>query len=511
MTPRLRILAWRGALLAAAALALAHVPSARADVVTVKGGKVHEGKVVSQDEAKVVIETTFEGRLEVPRADVVKVDTSTPPLREQFAFRFESAKDVAALVELTGWAKGKGFTREIADVWRKVLVLDPANVRAHKALGHVKVGAAWLTPEEKAKADVAAEEAALRAKGLVPYDGRWVTPEEKEALEKGLLKDGDEWVTEEVWHRRRGERRVGDAWVRVGETEGRERAKVLTTALSEEIHALWGPSVDLFHNLSPEEAAACLDAAEKASTAFRRLVRAAPEDKIDDLRVEVLCAHRAPTYARYAEKFAEESEVAKLGPAFETWANQASKARSFWWPHPVAATGQYLFPNTLVVLQSAVAHNLTQVLLVRYRFNVRFSSHWLTEGLAYHVEMATMAQSHTYTVGRGGIPGGADPALWQDSTNWRAQLKALVMAGADSPFPRLATARADGFSLPDLVKAWSVVDMLVALDAGKFKAFIDASKEKDRDEQEALRTAYGMDYRQVEERWRRWVDAGFQP
>jgi hypothetical protein len=480
-------------------------------VVTVKGGTTYEGKVVSQDDAKVVIETTFDGRREVPRADVVKVDTTVPPLRDQLAFRLAAAKDVAALVDVAGWARGKGFAAEVAEVWRKVLVLDPANVRAHKALGHVKVGAAWLSPEEKARADVAAEEAALRAKGLVPYEGRWVTPEEKAALEKGLVKDGDEWVTEEVWHRRRGERRVGDAWVRVGEAEGRARGEALSKALGEEVRVLWGPSTDLFHDLSPEEAAACLDAAERATAAFRRLLRPGPDDKVDDLRVEVFCAHRAPTYARYVEKFAEEAQVARLGPAFETWANQASRARSFWWPHPVAACGQYLFPNTLPVLTSAVAHNVTQVLLVRYRFNVRFSSHWLTEGLAYHVEMATLAQSHTYTVGRGGIPGGADPATWQDSAKWREQLKALVVAGADTPFPRLAAARADGFSLPDLVKAWSVVDMLVALDAGRFKAFVDASKERNRDEEEALRAAYGMDYRQVEERWRRWVDAGFQP
>lgn len=506
----LRPLPWRGALLAAALAALLGAP-ALADVVTVKGGRSFEGKVVAQDADKVVIETTFDGRHEVPRAEVLKVDTTVPPLREQLAFRLAAAGDVQALQDLAGWARGKGFKAEVDEVWRKVLVLDPRNAKAHKALGHLKVGEAWLTPEQKAEADRAAEEAAQRAKGLVPHEGRWVTPQEKEALEKGLVRDGDDWVTEEEFHRRRGERRVDGQWVRVGEAEGKARGEALAKALGQEVGVLWGPHVDLFHDLAPEEAAACLDAAEKAVVGFTRLLRPVPGDRLDDLRIEVFCAHKAPTYARYVERFADEAQVARIAPQFETWSSQASKARSFWWPHPVAACGQYLFPNTLPVLQSAVAHNVVQILLVRYRFNVRFSSHWLTEGLAYHLEMATLGRSHTFTVGRSGIAGGGDPASWQDSAKWRDLLKAQALAGGDSPFPRLAVVRADGFTLPDLVKAWSVVDLLVSIDPARFKAFVDATKEKDRDEQDALRTAYGMDYRQVEERWRQWIGAGAPP
>jgi hypothetical protein len=507
---RLRPLPWRGALLGAAAVALLGGP-ARADVVTLKGGKTLEGKVVEQDADHVVVETTFDGRREVPRAEVVKVDTTVPPLREQLAFRLAGAADVAALTDLAAWAKGKGFQKEVDDVWRKVVALDPRNAKAHKALGHVRVGDAWLTPEEKAEADRAAEEAAQRAKGLVPYEGRWVTPTEKEALEKGLVRDGDEWVTEAEFHRRRGERAVDGRWVRVGEAEGRARGQALSKAIGEEVQALWGPHVDLFHDLSAQEGAACLDAAEKAAGAFLRLMRPVPADRLDDLRIEVFCANKAPTYARYVERFAEEAQVARIAPQFESWASQASKARSFWWPHPVAACGQYLFPNTLAVLQSAVAHNVTQILLVRYRFNVRFSSQWLTEGLAYHVEMATLGRSLTFTIGRAGIGGGGDPAAWQDSAKWRDLLKAQALAGGDTPFPRLARARADGFSLPDLVKAWSVVDLLVAIDPAKFKAFVDATKEKGRDEEDALRAAYGLDFRQLEARWRQSIGGGAPP
>src|SRR5438552_5038461 len=106
----------RAALAGALVAALAAVPAGRAagDVVTTKDGKTYEGKVVSQDDAKVVVETTFDGAKELPRADVKSVDTTTPPLRDQLAYRAGQAKgDAPALVELTAWAKSKGFSKEI--------------------------------------------------------------------------------------------------------------------------------------------------------------------------------------------------------------------------------------------------------------------------------------------------------------------------------------------------------------------------------------------------------------
>jgi hypothetical protein len=84
---------------------------------------------------------------------------------------------------------------------------------------------------------------------------------------------------------------------------------------------------------------------------------------------------------------------------------------------------------------------------------------------------------------------------------------------------------------PDLVKSWSVVDYLVRQDRTKFKAFVDGTKadldeaararfDVDKDnriddkervaiEEEALVKATGLNYRQLDEKWRAWVTAGF--
>lgn len=497
----------------AAGLAVAGLDGgvATAHEVRTRAGKVLEGKIVSQDGDVVVIETTFDGRKEVPKADVAAVDTSSPPLREQLAFRIDAAKDVPALLAVHDWAKARGFKPELLDVWRKVLTVDPSYVRARKALGHVLVDKRWMTPEEKAAADAAAHEAAMKAKGLVLHEGRWVTPEEKDALEKGLVKDGDAWVTEEVFHARRGEKKVDGVWVRVGEAEGKARAAALTKALETPMVALWGPHVDLIHELGPDEAAAVLEAAEKVATGFDRLFRPGPEDKLDGLRVEVVVPHKAPTYARFVREFAREQEIEKM-KGLETWATSASKMKSFWWTDPRAAIGAFLFPNTLQVLKSTVAHSMTYVLLNRYRFNFRFSTPWLAEGLAYHLEIAGVGPSSAFTIGRAGIPGGGDPTAWQDTTRWPELLRGAVLSGQDTPLPRLVLEKADGLSLVDLAKSWSVVDYLVRLDAAKFKAFVDGTKaHRDDPEEGALKAAYGFDFRTLETRWRAAVTEAAAP
>ena len=485
--------------------------AARADLVTTKDGKTFEGKVTVADADHVVIETTFEGTKEVLRSAVKSVDTTTPPLRSQLAYRLEhAAGDAAALTALVDWAKSMGFSKEIDDVWKALVAADPKNTKAHKALGHVKVGEVWMTPEEKAAADKAAEEAALRAKGLVPYDGRWVTPEEKAALEKGLKKDGDDWVTEDEWHRRRGETKVGRDWVRVGEKEGKAHAEAIATALSVSLEYLWGPHVDVVHELKPEEGKAVLDGAEKAITAFRSLLKPGEKDGLEGWRIEIGCFQKPPTYARYVARFADENGVAKM-KGFEGWARQAGRMPSFWWSDPVAAVGTSLSRDPVKTVVSTVCHDLVLVLLSRYKFNYRFSSLWLQEGIAYQAEMASIGYSTTYTVGRGkSAASGLDLSAWQQSGKWKESLKTQVAAGQDSPLSRLTSAKAGELTLVDLVKCWSVVDWLVRLDPKKFKTFLDATKDnRDAPEVDALKAAYGFDWTGADTKWKAFVQGGF--
>ncbi len=493
--------------LAILALGLASVS---ADVVTTTDGKSYEGAVTSQEGGKVVIETTFDGTKEFARAEVKSVDTSAPPLRKQLAFRLEQAKDVAALTALVDWAKAKGFKPELLDVWKKVLTVDPNHGKAHKALGHVLVGKVWMTPEEKAAADAAAQDAANRAKGLVPYQGRWVTPAEKEALEKGLLKDGDDWVTEDEFHRRRGESKVDGRWIRVGEAEAKARGAALSKELGLTLKVEWAPHVDFFHELEPADAKATLEATEKVALAFHRLLRPGPDDKLDGVRIGLHCFQKAPTYARFCEAFGKEADVASI-PGLETWARQAGRVRGFLWPKPGPVIGSYLFPYKPPELASYAAHAGALALLARYRYDYKKPAPgWLAEGLAYQLELEANGRTDTYNVLRAGVAGGGDPGPWMEFGKWKDALKAAVAATQDTPAPRLMAFSDDQFQLPDLVKSWSLVTFLIRLDRAKFKTFVDGVKVRDATVEQALKDAYNVDPRALEARWRAWVEGGFQ-
>ncbi len=510
-TPARTRVACASAAVFAIAAALVPTPS-RADVVTAMDGTTYEGKVVSQDDATVVIETTFDGRKEIPRSQVKDVDTRTPPLREQLAYRLGAAKDAPALLDVASWAKAKGFTKELDDVWRKVLEVDPKNAKAHKSLGHVKVGDAWMTPEEKAAADKAAEEAAQRAKGLVPHQGRWVTPQEKEALEKGLIKDGDVWVTEDEWHARRGEKKVDGQWVRVGEKEAKERAAVIGKATGTTLAVHWSPHVDLLTEVEDKDAKPVLEAAEKAVAAFLAIVKPEPSEPVNEIRIQVVLFQKSTAYGRFVAFFDKEQQIASMGGPMETWAKRTAKERAFWWAEAPCTSGHYLFPNTPKVVGSNAAHDVAQILLTRWRYNYAFPSWWLLEAVSYLVEVEAQGFSASFNVGKGGGAGtgSGDPTEWTESEKWKTSLKTLVAAGQDTPFSRIAKAQFGQFSMTDLVKCWSVVDYLHKSDPAKFRAFLEGSKGKGVVEEDALKKAYGLDYAGVDAKWRAFVQGGFK-
>lgn len=499
------------------ALALLLVASAplAADVVTLADGRTLEGKVVEQDDAHVVIETTFQGRQDVPRAQVKSVDTRTLPLREQLAFRREQAgNDPVKLWSLYDWCKSSGFTDELRPLLEQIVRQKPDDAKARKALGHAKVDGRWMSPEEQAVHEQARHEAEMRAKGLVPYKDRWVTPQEQEALEKGLVKDGEEWVTPDELHKRRGERLVDGAWVRVGEAEAKAYAADASNGARVTLVPSWGPRFDVLSEVDASTSKQALDALEKSFAALRRALKPTAEDLPDDAaqRVRVALFKKAPAYGKFAEWFGARNKVDERQPG---WSRSVQRQPAFWWVDPEPTVALYQFPNTDKMLLSGAVHGAGLVLLTQYRMNFRFPSPWLREGFAYHLEMESLGYSLTFTLGRGGgtNQGGTDTAPpWADSAKWKEALKAAVAGGQDPPLKRLSAMQPEQMGYPELVKSWSIVDYLVRKDAARFKAFVDAAKQdRDAPEEDALVKATGLNFRQLDEAWRAWVAKGFGP
>jgi hypothetical protein len=512
-SPRLPALLLATCVVATCFVVTSQLQAAWAHTVKQKDGTVHEGTVVSESESEVVIETTFDGKKTIARADVLYVDKSVPPLREQLQFRADQAKDAKARWELHKWAKKKGFTQELPFILEAIIDVSPNDRRARKLLGHTKVDGAWLTPAQVAAKEQAAFEAAQRAKGLVPYEGEWVTPEEKDGRERGLKKDGDDWVTEEEWHARRGERLVGGKWIQVGFKEGKELAGNAARESRVQMAYLWGPHFDAVSEVQPELTQRILDGCEKCFGVMRKTLKPTAADYPETVeeRIKLALCNKLPGYVRFATWFDKTYDVESLTPG---WARAVQRQHSWWHVQDQRWVSAYQFPNTDKTFVSNVAHSVGLVLLTRYKANYAFPSVWLREGFSYYLEMEGLGYSASFTLGQGGGSMGAAEGesgpVWADSDKWRPALQKLVADGMDPPLRRIARMTVDQFRYMELVKSWSLIEFLVRLDGGKFKNFIDLSKDRAKTEEEALKAAFGLTYQQVDEKWRSYVTAGFK-
>ncbi len=491
-------------------LVLAGSP-ARAHTVETVDGTLFEGKILLEDEEQVVILTTFDGRKAIPRAEVKAIDDSTPPLRDQLKYRADRAKDsVADLWKLHKWAKTRGFQEELRYILMRIVELKPKDAKAHKLLGHEKVDGEWMTADEKEAYLLAQHEEAMRAKGLVLHEGRWVTPEERNAIQEGLVKDGDEYVTEAEYHRRRGEQWVDGAWVKVGEKEGQAWGEAILAGSRVRLRYTWAPNFDLYTDMEPEAAAQIIDAAEGCLRVLRATLRPAPEEMPSGVegRIRLHVFNKLPAYARFTKFYDQE---VKCDEIVKGWGRSAAKQHAWWWVQPIGCVGAYKFPNTTRTVVSNAVHHAAMIQLTQYRFNYRFPAQWLLEGFAYYLEMEAMGYSDTFSVSRGGSAAAAESGkpAWLDSSKWQLALRGAVAEGRDPPMKRLARMSQDQLGYPELVKAWSVVDFMIRLDRAKFEAFIDATKDVENTVDDALKATYGMSWTQLDGAWRAFVSANF--
>jgi hypothetical protein len=151
--------------------AILFVTPLSADVLHLAQGGRLEGVVTRETETSITIDVGV-GAVSVPRNRVLKIERKESALSEYRSRLASIGKgDVAALVELARFAASHGLRSEAKTVWARVASLDPGNVEAHLALGHVLSGGRYVDEAE-----------AYRAQGFVYFDGRWMSPLEQESL-----------------------------------------------------------------------------------------------------------------------------------------------------------------------------------------------------------------------------------------------------------------------------------------------------------------------------------------
>ena len=147
------------------------VGSTNADVLHLRTGGRVEGVLTSETATTLTLDVGM-GQLTVPRDRVLRIERGESALSEYRA-RLAALRpgDVAACADLARFAAEHGLRSEARALWARVVSLDPRNVEAHLALGHVLV--------ERNNVD---EAESNRARGLLSFDGSWMTPSEQDSL-----------------------------------------------------------------------------------------------------------------------------------------------------------------------------------------------------------------------------------------------------------------------------------------------------------------------------------------
>ena len=178
------------------------VGSTNADVLHLRTGGRVEGVLTSETATTLTLDVGM-GQLTVPRDRVLRIERRESALSEYRA-RLAALRpgDVAACADLARFAAEHGLRSEARALWARVVSLDPRNVEAHLALGHVLVEGNYVDEAE-----------ANRARGLVYFDGRWMTPSEQDSLlrERERRADAERRVEEARRSAREAEEKAGRA------------------------------------------------------------------------------------------------------------------------------------------------------------------------------------------------------------------------------------------------------------------------------------------------------------
>ncbi len=143
----------------------------RADVIELRGGGQVQGKAVPDPKNKDRVQVwLLRGRnpLTFQKGQVLNVIPQPGPLDGYVAKRAKVESTASAQFELGSWCEQNKLPDLARLHYETALSLDSNFDQAHRKLGHLYQDGVWVTRD-----DVSA------AQGLVKYKGRWVTAEEK--------------------------------------------------------------------------------------------------------------------------------------------------------------------------------------------------------------------------------------------------------------------------------------------------------------------------------------------
>jgi hypothetical protein len=146
------------------------LPELAADIIVMKNGSQLEGEIVDEKNGLLKVKVNESAIVEVPSIQVAKI-IRKPTRFQELSKKKQALKadDVVGRLVLAKWCKKNFLTKESRKLFDEVIIINPENLEARRALGFVKYKGVWTHEKDFYK-----------AKGFVRYRGRWIPKEEAE-------------------------------------------------------------------------------------------------------------------------------------------------------------------------------------------------------------------------------------------------------------------------------------------------------------------------------------------
>lgn len=143
-------------------------------VVLVRGGRLHGEVVERAGSANVLFLRTASGAtVGIPREQIDQLMADSVEEQRYRALRAQTDDALEDHVRLARWCEEHGLPRYRDAHWRAVLVHDPDNEEARRALGYTRRAARWMTEEQW-----------MVSRGYVRFGRRWRLPQEVAILKR---------------------------------------------------------------------------------------------------------------------------------------------------------------------------------------------------------------------------------------------------------------------------------------------------------------------------------------
>jgi hypothetical protein len=492
-------------------LLLAVVP-AHADILHLKDGRKLEGKILEETSTQVKIRLRFGGPMTVSRREIERIEKVKLPediIAEKLAAL--DPADADAHWQLAQEAKKKRLRKQFKSLREKVLSIDPEHEGANLDLGRVRHDGRWMTPEERDGLLASAEEAEKAAQGLVKYQGRWVSKEEKDALERGLVKHDGRWMSLKEAKEAQGFVRYKKGWVKKSELEGIALRDSLVEAAGVPLTVATTERFIVMTVYPKKDTEQFARDCQKAYAEFSGIFGVSAKERLFDdpftsgpreRRCHIVILEKDLQYQKFLDGLLRwHKELNKV--LHPKRVGLMRKQKGFYLVDPDCWVVGYQFPYPKKTMRHTVVHKLSHVMLMRWHFKgMAWPGWWLVEGLGQMQEINAFGRCDTYCVTTG--YGQKDPGEKWVGESWKATCKRMVTSGGDRRLSDVMLKALNELEPYDLVKCWSLVHYLVALDKQKFVRLVRLMKDGTK-AHDAIPRVYDSSVEELDKRWRDFV------